>query len=104
RPLLPHLLKVTAAILVPGDCFLPALAVEVGVQFLARAEFLVPALPVLVLLRQGPRTIAADQHAQAIVRLDRIVPALGLDRHSGPSAAGAIQWRQLSLYRGIPSA
>src|SRR6478609_3430144 len=89
RPLLLHLFEVAPAILVPGDFFLARLAVEVGVQFLARSEFLVPALPVFVLLRQGSRTIAADQQTQAVVRLDRVVPALGLDRHEGAPSAGA---------------
>src|SRR5262249_29808273 len=100
RSLRLHLVEIATPILVPGDPFFPALAVEVGVQSLARAQLLEPAVPVLVLLRQRPRTVAADQHAQAVVRLDGIVPAPRLDGHQWvPRRTGSFGGRR-SRYNG----
>src|SRR5687767_14464850 len=58
--LLFHLLDVALPLLVPADRR-AVLAVEGGVQLLARAELAPPQVPGLLRLRQGPRPVAADQ-------------------------------------------
>src|SRR5262249_32551902 len=64
------------------------LAVEVGVQFPARPELIAGGVPGFVGLAHAARSVAANQHAKTVVGLDRIVPALGFDRHRGTSPGG----------------
>src|SRR5690348_10574727 len=71
-----HLREIAAAILVQLDRQLAVLAVERRVQFLARSQLTPPQVPGFLLLRQGARTIAADQQAKPVVVLARVVPAL----------------------------
>src|SRR5262245_8970452 len=76
-----HLLQVTPLIFGPADR-LAVLTIVGGVQLFAGRNGLPPYLPSLVFFAESPRPVAADEHAQAVVRFDRVVPALGLDRHS----------------------
>src|SRR5262249_50717329 len=82
-----HLLEVALLVRLPVNRRLAVLAVERGVQLLAGAELTPPQVPRLFLLGQGARAVAADQQAEAVVRLARRVPRFRLDvSHDTPFA------------------
>src|SRR3954447_27077738 len=74
RPLLPHLQQVPPAVRGPGDGE-DALAVDGGVEFDAGAEVRVPAVPRLVGLADAAGAVAADEQAEPVAGLRRIVPS-----------------------------
>jgi hypothetical protein len=59
------------------------LAIEVGVEGTARSEVREKRIPRFFFLLNTTRAVATDQQSEAVVRFNRIVPALRLDAPGG---------------------